>query len=108
MADFFSGRMGPDGPGATGGGASPPPRIRRPDPEADAPTFGDVLENSLMEVINLQSNAAQKTQDLVTGDIQDIHEVMIAVEEAGIAFQLTMQIRNQIIRAYNELIRMQI
>lgn len=108
MLGDFNGKIGPDGPLAIRGGPPKPPGIHRPDPDVDAPTFSDVLQKSLGEVINLQTTAGKKTQDLVTGDVQDIHEVMIAVEEAGIAFDLTMQIRNQILRAYNELLHMQI
>ena len=108
MVDLFTGKTGPDGPLALGGGAPLTPKVHRPDPDVDGPSFGDVLKNSLMEVIDLQTTAGKKTQDLVTGDIQDIHEVMIAVEEAGIAFNMTMQVRNQIIKAFDELMRMQI
>ncbi len=108
MANVFTGKIGPDGPSAMGSGSPRSPRLTRPDPDVDGPAFHDVLKRSLNEVINLQTTAGKKTEDLVTGDIEDIHEVMIAVEEAGIAFQLTMQVRNQIMRAYQELMRMQI
>ncbi len=108
MADIIRGKLGPEGPTGIGGGPARTPSISRPDPDIDGPSFGDVLKQSLDEVMNLQKTAGQKTQDLVTGDIQDIHEVMIAVEEASVAFQLTMQVRNQILRAYRELTRMQI
>lgn len=89
-------------------GAPTRPQIRRPDPEQDSPTFPDMLKRALEEVNRLQSDTGDKVQDLVTGQTDNLHGVMIAVEEAGIAFQLTMQVRNKIIQAYDEIMRMQI
>ncbi|MFH1738885.1 MAG: flagellar hook-basal body complex protein FliE [bacterium] len=90
------------------GGAPVQPRIHRPDPEEDGPTFPEMLKRGLEEVNRLQSDSATKISDLVTGQTDNYHQVMIAVEEAGIAFQLTMQVRNQILKAYDELMRMPI
>ena len=88
------------------GGAPDKPQIRRPDPEVDGPTFPEMMRRALEEVNQLQSDAGTKVQDLVTGQTDNLHEVMIAVEEAGIAFQLTMEVRNQILKAYDEILRM--
>lgn len=90
------------------GGSPVKPQIRRPDPEMDGPGFPDMLRHALEEVNQLQSDAGTKIQDLVTGQTDNYHEVMVAVEEAGVAFQLTMQVRNKIIQAYDEVMRMQI
>jgi len=90
------------------GGAPSRPQIRRPDPETNGPGFPEMLKSALEEVNQLQSDAGNKIQDLVTGQTDNYHEVMIAVEEAGIAFQLTMQVRNKIIQAYDEVMRMQV
>jgi flagellar hook-basal body complex protein FliE len=45
--------------------------------------------------------------DLLKGDRSDVHNVMIAVEKADVAFQLMMQVRNKIVSAYQEVSRMQ-
>ena len=105
--DPFEWRIGPLGVTPTGG-APVRPQIRRPDPEQDSPTFPETLKRALQEVNRLQTNAGEKIQDLVTGQTDNLHGVMIAVEEAGIAFQLTMQVRNKIIQAYDEIMRMPI
>ena len=49
----------------------------------------------------------QQVTDLLKGDRSDVHNVMIAVEKADIAFQLMLQVRNKIVSAYQEVSRMQ-
>jgi flagellar hook-basal body complex protein FliE len=71
-------------------------------------SFQKMLGDSLNKVNTLQSNADEMLKKLAAGEVKDIHDVMIAVEKAGIAFQLTMQIRNRVIEAYQEIMRMQI
>ena len=44
----------------------------------------------------------------LTGEIENVHDVMIAVEKAGISFEMLMEIRNKMIEAYHELMRMQV
>jgi flagellar hook-basal body complex protein FliE len=71
-------------------------------------SFREVLEKSLGEVNNLQSEAEQKIQKFATGEITDLREVMVAAEEANLAFQFTLEIRNKIVEAYQELFRLQV
>lgn len=70
--------------------------------------FGEVLSEALNNVNRLQQNAEQASVNLATGKIQDISEVTIAAEKATIALQLTMQVRNKIVDAYQEVMRMQV
>ncbi|MGI6457148.1 MAG: flagellar hook-basal body complex protein FliE [bacterium] len=69
-------------------------------------SFADLLKQSVNDVNTLQHNASQSIEKLVTGEISSIHEVMIATEEASIAFNLLLQVRNQLLRTWNELKRM--
>jgi len=85
-----------------------PQEVPRVEPEVRGPSFRDTLSGFIDNVNQLQLTADQKTQAFVTGKIQDLHEVMSAAEEAGIAIQLLMAIRNKVIDAYNEIMRMQI
>lgn len=71
-------------------------------------SFREVLEKSLGEVNNLQSEAEQKIQKFATGEVTDLREVMVAAEEANLAFQFTLEIRNKIVEAYQELFRLQV
>ncbi len=94
---------GPIGPGPTEQGQPGPSGLR--EPSAPGQSFVDLLKNSIWEVNNLQVSAADKVQKLVTGEISSVHEVMAATEEAGIAFNLLMQVRNQLVKAWDELRR---
>lgn len=73
---------------------------------ADAsPSFAQMLENAFGQVNGLQVNAAQKAQDFARGKTSDVHSVMIAGEQATLALQLTTQIRNKAVDAYQEVMR---
>ena len=68
--------------------------------------------NSAMNLINqtntLEKEANQKSIDFAAGKIDSIHAVMIAQEKANIALQYTVEIRNKVLEAYNEIMRMQV
>ncbi|TWH48592.1 flagellar hook-basal body complex protein FliE [Sporomusa sp. KB1] len=71
-------------------------------------TFGEFLDEALNNVNQLQNEASQASINLATGKIQDIAEVTIAAEKATVALQLTMQVRNKVVDAYQEIMRMQV
>lgn len=71
-------------------------------------SFGEYLKNAINDVGKLESDAKVATGKLATGEIDDIHSVMIAVEKSEIALQFTMAVRNKIMDAYNEIMRMQV
>jgi flagellar hook-basal body complex protein FliE len=73
-----------------------------------APSFRESLQKALHEVNALQLHAGEQVQRLVAGEDVDLHEVMISTEEAGIAFELMMEIRNRLLEGYQEILRMQI
>lgn len=56
----------------------------------------------------LQQQAENEIQAFAVGNNGDLHKTMIAMEEADVSFQLLMQIRNKIVAAYQEIMRMQI
>ncbi len=69
--------------------------------------FGALLKTAINQVEDLHGSATQQVADLLKGDRSDVHNVMIAVEKADIAFQLMLQVRNKIVSAYQEVSRMQ-
>jgi len=71
-------------------------------------SFGEYLKNALDNVSNLELDAQKIAEDFAAGRTDNIHQVMIAAEKADVALQFTMQIRNKILDAYNEIMRMQI
>ncbi len=69
-------------------------------------SFEQMLKQSLKDVDQLQIDADKTVQALATGQEQDIHNTMIAMEKADIAFRLLMQVRNKVISAYETIMRM--
>lgn len=74
----------------------------------EATGFADFLKNAINEVNALQQHSAAMKEKLVLGEIDNIHQVMIAAEKANLSFQLTLQIRNKVVEAYQEIMRMQV
>jgi flagellar hook-basal body complex protein FliE len=70
-------------------------------------SFGDMLAQSLQEVNRLHVAADEAVENLAAGKQKNIHETMIALEKADVAFQLLMQVRNKIVSAYETIMRMQ-
>lgn len=75
--------------------------------EQDA-SFEELLNNSIDEVNRLHKEADRAVMELATGNEKDIHNTMIALEKAGVSFRLMMQVRNKIVSAYQEIMRMQV
>ncbi|CUH96082.1 hypothetical protein P22_2170 [Propionispora sp. 2/2-37] len=71
-------------------------------------TFGQFLADALNDVNELQKNSNKASIDLAAGRVEDVSQVMIAAEKANVALQLTMQVRNKIVDAYQEVMRMQV
>ncbi len=76
--------------------------------DATEASFGEMLKEHLKEVNHLQNAADTAAQNLASGKDEDVHNTMIAMEKASVAFQLTMQVRNKVIDAYQEIMRMQV
>jgi flagellar hook-basal body complex protein FliE len=64
--------------------------------------FMNTLSNAMDQVGQLQSEADGKVAQLLTGNGQDVHSAMIAVEKASLAFQMMVQVRNKIVQAYQQ------
>jgi len=65
------------------------------------------MSTGLVNSVNdLQFDAAKAQELLATGDAADLHQVMIAAEEAGIALDLLLEIRNKLVDAYKTLMQM--
>ena len=71
-------------------------------------TFGEFLSDSLSKVNQMQLEANDAVEKLASGESQNLHETMLKVEEAEIAFKSMNQIRNKVIEAYKEIMKMQI
>ena len=70
-------------------------------------SFGDFLMDSVSQVNKLQEDANIAIEKLATGKSKNIHETLLAVEEAELAFKTMNQVRTKVIDAYKEIMKMQ-
>lgn len=70
--------------------------------------FAQTLMDVLKEVNSTQQNAADMQKAFMTGQSVEYHDLMIAMEKASTALQLTLQVRNQLLSGYQEIERMQV
>ncbi len=71
-------------------------------------TFGEFLKDSISKVNSLQVEANKAMEKLASGESKNIHETLLAVEQAEMAFKTMNQVRSKVIDAYKEIMRMQI
>ena len=83
------------------------PRPRSADEPKNGEGFGQVLRDAISTTNDLQKQSNQDIQKLMAGETQDLHETMIAVQKADLSFQMMMQVRNKLLQAYQEIMRMQ-
>lgn len=82
--------------------------IQKPANDKAKTSFGDALKDSIKKVVELEKEADQEVEKLVKMENTDIQSTMIAIEKADLSFQMMMQVRNKIISAYEEIMRMQV
>jgi flagellar hook-basal body complex protein FliE len=88
----------------TGGGLS----SIKPTGPSTGPSFADTLKNAINDVNELQQISDTKIQQLATGETTDIQDVKIAEAKADIALRLMTSVRNKMIDAYHEIMKMQV
>ncbi len=71
-------------------------------------TFGHFLKNLAQEANTAQLVADSKLQDVAAGRGKDLHGAVLSMEKADIQFRLLTQVRNKVIEAYREIMRMQV
>ncbi len=85
------------------------PEIRKPSNDGpikeEGADFGDMLKDAIATVDGLQKESNLEIQKLMSGESQDLHNTIIAVQRADLSFQMLMQVRNKIVQAYQEIIR---
>jgi flagellar hook-basal body complex protein FliE len=77
-------------------------------PGTAANSFSKLLSDAVGQIDQLQKGADLNVQKLATGQDVDMHDVTISVEQANLGFQLGVQVRNKLIEAYQEVMRMQV
>ncbi len=76
--------------------------------EKAAPSFGSLLGRLVGEVNAKQAVAGDAVAGVLGGQNVSLHQAMIAMEEASVSFQLMVEVRNKLLEAYQEVMRMQV
>jgi len=75
---------------------------------AENTSFKKTINSFLSDVNNLLNDAEKQVSDMASGKAENIHDVMIAAEKANIGLELVVEIRNKLLEAYQEMMRMQV
>jgi len=70
-------------------------------------SFGDTLTRALNEVSDARDYSSDLTKRFANGENVELHQVMAASEEAGIALDMVIELRNKVVEAYRTVISMQ-
>ena len=73
-----------------------------------APGFAQMFEKFIQGVDQKKKISKKETQDLILGRSDNIHEAVVKSQEAGVAFNLMIEVRNKLVDSYKELMRMQV
>ena len=71
-------------------------------------SFSNLLDTAVAEVDGKMRNAASEQAKVLTGETNNLHQAMIAMQEAGTAFSLMVEVRNKLVESYQEIMRMQV
>lgn len=74
---------------------------------AQGPSFGKMLSESIEKVNGLMNESDQSIEDLATGKSANVHHTMIALQKADISFRMLLEVRSKVMKAYEEVMRMQ-
>lgn len=70
--------------------------------------FGKFLNDAMADLNAQQITVDNLNNGFVKGEISDVHQLMIASQKASLGLELTVQVRNKVIEAYQEIMRMQV
>ena len=69
-------------------------------------SFKNILNNAIGEVEGARSDAAKSVQNFLSGSGEDLHSTILATQRADLEFQMFMQVRNKVVSAYQEIMKM--
>lgn len=83
-----------------------PPLQNKNTPHQVQQKFSQMLNDAIHKVNEAQVQSDIATEKLINGQAENLHDVMIAAEKAAVTLQVTLEIRNKVIEAYQEIMRM--
>ena len=85
----------------------PAEALRPAAPAAKPGQFEQVLQNSIQTIEQFQTQANQTVGKFLAGETEELHTAALATQKAELAFDLGLQVRNKIVDAYQEVMKMQ-
>jgi flagellar hook-basal body complex protein FliE len=79
----------------------------RPAGTASKSDFASTLESAIGRVENLRASADQGVERFLSGESEELHGTVLAVQRAELSFEMFLQVRNKVVQAYQEIMRMQ-
>jgi flagellar hook-basal body complex protein FliE len=76
-------------------------------PGSTSPSFSKMFDQAINRVEQFQKDSDQKIDRLLNGGDQEVHEVVLATQRAELSFEYFLQVRNKVVQAYQEIMRMQ-
>lgn len=76
--------------------------------QTEGVSFRELLMNALQNVSGLEKESDALTDDFIAGRTDSIHSVLIAAEKASLALDLVIEVRDKVLEAYTEIMRMQV
>jgi flagellar hook-basal body complex protein FliE len=84
------------------------PEVTRAAPGSAGGSFENILNDAIQKVENYRATADTAVQRFLTGEDQELHKVAVATQQAELSFELFLQVKNKVVQAYQEMMRMQI
>lgn len=76
--------------------------------EGDSQSFSEVLSDAINGVDETMKNSDTKAQEFISGESNNVHDVMISMQRAQLSFDMMVEVRNKVVETYQEVSRMQI
>lgn len=89
-------------------GSDRPRALPQPAQDTHETGFGKTLKDAITRVDGAQKEADNQISSFIAGEQENVHEVMLAMNQANLSFQLMTEVRNRTLETYQELMRMQV
>jgi flagellar hook-basal body complex protein FliE len=87
-------------------GKTTPSLLSVPAPEVGKPTFSEAIEAAVIKTNDSQQHASSLRQAYDRGEDVPLTDVVLAMQKSSLAFEATMQIRNKVLKAYEDILNM--
>jgi len=84
------------------------PEISKPSGKSGGGEFASLLESAVNQVESSRQNASQSIQQLISGEKEELHNTVLATQKAELQFEMFLQVRNKVVSAYQEIMKMQV